>query len=144
MKSHQFAGKCERKCEQKESVNLTRHTINLGVWAMATIKTLKRSRKGDVYCAEVRIKGHPSLKRTTYPLASRSIEVPSVRLPSSAAKSVTLSVPRVQRFPHLGGQVFHRKGLLDEVHTFIQHAVMSDDVGRVAGHEQAIEVGVKG
>ena len=31
---------------------------------MATIKTLKRSRKGDVYCAEVRIKGHPNLSRT--------------------------------------------------------------------------------
>ena len=31
---------------------------------MATIKTLKRSRKGLVYCAEVRIKGHPNISRT--------------------------------------------------------------------------------
>jgi hypothetical protein len=35
------------------------------------------------------------------------------------------------------------KGFWMKLNPFIQHAVMSDDVGRVAGHEQALEIRIK-
>ncbi len=38
----------------------------------------------------------------------------------------------IQRFPHLGGQVFSGEWLLDEIYPFIQYAVVGDDIGFIS------------
>jgi len=50
----------------------------------------------------------------------------------------------VQHLPDLGGQFLYGEGLLDEIHPFIEYTVVGDDVSRIAGHEQALEVRVEG
>ena len=45
----------------------------------------------------------------------------------------------VQDLPHFGTQLSGGKGLLDEVHSLVQHAVLGDDVGCVPRNEQAFE-----
>ena len=49
-----------------------------------------------------------------------------------------------QHLPHFDGQILHRERLLDEVHALVQHALVGDDVGGVAGHEQAFDARDRG
>ena len=44
----------------------------------------------------------------------------------------------------LAARFLHGERLLDEMHALVQHAVVGDDIGRVAGHEQALEVRDRG
>ena len=37
----------------------------------------------------------------------------------------------VQCLPDLGCQFFYGEGLLDEIHPFIEYAVVGDDIGRI-------------
>lgn len=48
---------------------------------------------------------------------------------------VATVVDRPQDLAQLGGQCLDRERLLQEVHAFIQHPVMGDHVGGVAGYE---------
>ncbi len=50
----------------------------------------------------------------------------------------------LQGLTQLPPQVFHRERFLDEVHAFVQHTVMGDDVGGIAGHEQPLEIRIVG
>lgn len=49
-----------------------------------------------------------------------------------------------QCFPDCDGQGPHRERLLYEVHTFFEHPMVGNHIGRVAGHEQALEIRAKG
>ena len=54
-----------------------------------------------------------------------------------------LIVP-AQRLAEFGRKVPHRKRLLDEIDARVQYAVVGDDIGRIARHEQAFEVRIQG
>lgn len=45
----------------------------------------------------------------------------------------------VQYLAQLAGQVTHQKRFTDEVDALLQHTMMGNDVGGVAGHEQLFE-----
>jgi len=40
-----------------------------------------------------------------------------------------------QNLADFGRKVFERERFLDEVYILVEHAVMADDIGRVAGHK---------
>lgn len=46
----------------------------------------------------------------------------------------------IKNLSDFGGQVLFGKGFLDKVYPLVEHAVMSDDIGGIAGHEQPFEV----
>ena len=58
---------------------------------------------------------------------------------------VAISTPRIincsinmsafQGLAQFCPQVFHRKWFVDEMHAFVKHTVVDDDVGGIAGHE---------
>ena len=52
----------------------------------------------------------------------------------AAAPLQPSSVP-LQHLSHLRRQIVDRERLLEEVHALIQHAVVGDDIGRIAGRE---------
>jgi hypothetical protein len=58
---------------------------------------------------------------------------------ASAARRLSL-----YRHPDLYGQVVFGEGLLDKIHPLFKYAPVSDDVGRITGHEQAPEIWVAG
>lgn len=50
----------------------------------------------------------------------------------------------IQHLAHLGCQARHRERLLNEINSFVEHSVVSDDVGGISRHEQSLDVGKEG
>ena len=50
----------------------------------------------------------------------------------------------VKHRPDFAAQILGRERLLDEVHPFFEHALVGDDVARVARHEQALDARIEG
>ena len=48
-----------------------------------------------------------------------------------------------QYVPDFSGKILHGKRLLDEVYSLIQQSMMSNNIGRVAGHKQALDVRIQ-